>query len=110
MGIAVLVFAIVFNYLAYIIFKNPYAIAISSIIVLFLWYLLGNAYLHWKYKILKDKNTLYILLMTLTFELVTLVRNTIVSLVLYMIVYFTITKLLENKVINYIKEKLGILN
>lgn len=110
LGIAVLVFAIVFNYLAYIIFKNPYAIAISSIIVLFLWYLLGNAYLHWKYKILKDKNTLYILLMTLTFELVTLVRNTIVSLVLYMIVYFTITKLLENKVINYIKEKLGILN
>lgn len=110
LGIAVLVFAIVFNYLAYIIFKNPYAIAISSIIVLFLWYLLGNAYFHWKYKILKDKNTLYILLMTLTFELVTLVRNTIVSLVLYMIVYFTITKLLENKVINYIKEKLGILN
>lgn len=105
LGITVLLFAIVFNYLAYIVFKNPYAIAMSSIVILFLWYLISNAYLRWKYKIEKDKNTLYMLLMTFSFELITLIKNPFISLISYLFIYALITKLLENQVIIYVKEK-----
>lgn len=108
LGIGVLILAIVLNYLAYFIFKDPYAIAISSLVVLFIWYLLSNSYLYKRYTIERNKNTFYMLLMTLVFEFVTLIKNPIISLILYLIVYFGITELLEHKVVEYIKEKIKI--
>lgn len=108
LGISVLAFAIILNYLAYLVFKDPYAIAVSSLVILFIWYLLSNGYLCKLYTIRKNKNTLYILLMTLVFELVTLINNPIIALILYLSIYFVITELLEHRVIEYIKDKIRI--
>ncbi|MCS8610530.1 hypothetical protein EFR40_02795 [Limosilactobacillus fermentum] len=101
-GIVVLIIAVFFNYIIYLVFKSAYAIALSSLIVLFFWYLLDNNYLCTKYKKKSMNNTIYIIIMTISFELVTLVRQPIIAFFSYLIIYILVTFWLEKNVVNFI--------
>lgn len=105
-GIIVLACAVVINYIVYLVFQTPYAIALASLFILFLWYMLNNGYLHMKYKISSDNHTIYMLIMIIVFEFITQLNNYILSFMIYSILYGIITYALENKVCRKIFSKL----
>lgn len=100
LSIFTLLFSIVFTWLIHNIFAGPVAIAYASLISLFFWYLLTNGYLVIKYKIKWRKNTLYILLMFVIFEITTSVDNLCLSFFAYLMLYILIIVLVFGK--NYL--------
>lgn len=97
-GIMILACAVIANYIVYLIFQTPYTIALASLFILFLWYMLNDSYLHVKYKMSSDNHTIYMLVMIITFEFITQLNNYIFSFVIYLILYGIITYTLENNV------------
>lgn len=90
-GIGILLTALILNYLAYLITRSAYGIAISSLLTLLLWYLVTNYYLVRVYKVKSLYNTIYIILMLSAFEIITPLNNKIVSAFLYLTIYVLAT-------------------
>lgn len=96
-SIIILITSVILNVIAYYLTKSSYVIAFVSLIVLIGWFLLLNSYLIREYKIQWRKNTLYLIVMAITFELVTLVDNLYISIFLYIIIYVFLSLLLYRK-------------
>ena len=90
-GITILLLAAILNYLAYIIFRDPYAIAFSSLIVLFIWYILTNHYIEIHYQVNSILNVIYMFLMIVVFEIITVIKQPLSSGTIYIVLYIVIT-------------------
>ncbi|KRM42425.1 integral membrane protein [Limosilactobacillus vaginalis DSM 5837 = ATCC 49540] len=97
-GCFILVFAVVVNTAVYFITHSAISIAIASLIILFTWYLITNRYLATKYGIIYKKNTFYLVIMTLVFEVYVIgIRSIFISILFYFISYCIITLLFYRK-------------
>lgn len=96
-SIIVLILSTILNIIAYFITKSSYVIAFISLIVLMSWFFLLNYYLVKKYKIQWKKNTIYLIVMVIIFESVSLIDNLYISMLIYIIIYLAISLVLYKK-------------
>lgn len=97
--ILMLILSIGFNFLAYYFFGTMEAISWASVIVTFIWYFMGELYLKKKFMIRTLSNNLYMIVMTLTFYIVTLISNIFISLIIYVILLLIISFVFNCKTI-----------
>lgn len=105
-SVIILFIAILANFLAFKIFDSPLAISISSLLVLILWYILAEGYLVRKYHIKWLKNFAYILVVSLSFYIITEEPSYYLGFVIYAVVYLVITLLFYQDLLKTLKEKL----
>ncbi len=87
----ILIFAAVINGIAYYLFKSPVAIAISTLIVTFIWYLLTESYFVNKYHIKWLRNAIYLSVNIMNFEIVSNINNVLLGIILYLFSFVLIT-------------------
>lgn len=90
-NIFILILSVLLNILAYIIFKNTFAISIASIITIIIWYIVCEFYLIKNYKIAYQKNLIYALTILIGFYLITIINNIYFSCLCYLMFYCFIT-------------------
>ena len=96
-SVIILISSTILNIIAYFITKNSYVIAFISLIILMSWFFLLNYYLIRKYKVQWKKNTIYLIVMVIIFESVSLIDNLYISMLIYIIFYFVISLVLYKK-------------
>lgn len=105
-GCFVLIIAIIINSLTYFITRSAIAIAGVSLFILFIWYMLTNGYLVMRYRVACKKNTCYLILMLMIFELtVLLLKNVTAFIFIYSVIYAVVTILFYKKELNELKAK-----
>lgn len=85
-SIVILMFSIFANFIAFTGWKSTVAISIASIISLFIWYIISDAYFIKKYRVQWKKNLAFLILMTTLFYVVTVIENYIVGFVVQAVV------------------------
>lgn len=91
-GIIIFVMAIIFNLIAYLLFRTTSAISIASIVVFFIWYIITQKYFIRTYKVNWKKSFIYILIMMLCFYLTTSnIINVPVGFSVYILSHILIT-------------------
>lgn len=98
-SIVILIISGLANAIAYLLFKSTFAISIASIITMLFWYLYIEQYFVKEFKYDRRKNLLYLIIMMLTFYIITSVPNTYIGFALYTIAYCFITWITYKKVI-----------
>ncbi|MCG0823233.1 hypothetical protein IMAU20013_02978 [Lactiplantibacillus plantarum] len=100
-SITILILSIISNLIVYYFTKEAYAIAVTSLFILICWFFLLNYYLIKNYKIEWRKNTAYLIIMVVIFEIVTIISNFNLSLFLYITLYVTISYVFyKNRITN----------
>lgn len=104
-SIVILFISLVSNIVVYKLWGTPIAISVSSVIIMFIWYLLADYYLMRKYYKRCTKNYFYMTVLILTFYLIANYQpNYFVGLLLYIIVYVASTSILFVKDYNKLKK------
>lgn len=93
----ILVLAMISNGIAYYLFKSPIAIAVSTLIVTFIWYLITEFYFVVKYQIKWIRNAIYLSINILNFEILSNIKNTLLGAILYLLIYIIITVIMYRK-------------
>lgn len=106
-GLFVLALGALFNWIAYRLFDTPEAISIASIVTLFVWLLLSQVYFIKKFGTSPIKNTLYILLLSLSFWLCTTpIINNLIGMLIYIISFGCVTYIMHRTTITKYLRKL----
>lgn len=110
-AIIILLISIGFNLATFFIFKDKNVnvmalISLSSVIVIFMWYILTEQFLIRKYKVKWVKNLIYILLITAAYYLCFFVKKIYLSAMLYLAFYLIITLVLYLKELKKIIDKI----
>ncbi|MEW5568646.1 oligosaccharide flippase family protein [Rossellomorea marisflavi] len=90
-SIVILIASIIINIIAYMIFKSVISISIASIITMLIWYFYIERYFVKNYNYRPVKNTTYMLLMIVVFYGTTSIANNYIGLILYLIIFITLT-------------------
>ena len=93
--VTILVLSIITNFIAYYFFKTPSSISIASVIIMSMWNLIVNIYLHIKIKIKFLFNTIYAIVMIMLFYLFSSFNSWWIGMIGYAI-SFVITTLMFN--------------
>lgn len=93
-GCFALLFTSLLNYFCYKAFHSIHSLAIASLLTLLFWYGIEDIYFRKKYKIKEYKHYLYILIMTITFEVITMTKNDILGILGFVVLYFIISYIL----------------
>lgn len=109
----IILLSVVFNYTCYDIWKNPLAIAYATLLVSFVWFVIGEVDLR-KYK-LNIKEYFYVFSLIIVFLFLGKQDNTIVSFLIFISYVYIMTKILFNDsylylkklIIDYLKKILG---
>lgn len=105
-GFTSLFISAIIGYLAYVMFGTTESIAISSVIAIFIWYVLTEIYFLKIYKINPTKNLVYIILGISTFYIPFFISSIYIGFVLYVLVIFVLTFILyKNLIIKVVKSK-----
>lgn len=94
-SILILLLSTAANGIAYCIFKTTVAISVASIVTMIVWYLYVEQYFVVKYQYFRRKNLIYMLVMMGAFYGITGISNWLVSGLLYAVVFFGLTLLLQ---------------
>lgn len=103
-SIIILVISGIANYISYAVFKTTTAISIASIITMFIWYIIVEMYFIRHYQIKWIRNFLYMVVMVLTFYLVSAIPNYYIGFIVYIVVFLVVTFVLEINNIKKIKK------
>jgi len=90
-SIVILVVSGVFNYAAYAIFKTTVSISVASIITMLIWYVYVEHFFIRQFNVKWVRNFLYMVILMAGFYGITLLDNQIISCVLYVALYVTVT-------------------
>jgi O-antigen/teichoic acid export membrane protein len=105
-GFASLIISTILGFLAYVLFGTTESIAISSVISLFIWYVLTELYFVKVYKVNPMKNLIYIMLGTLVFYLPYFINNIYVGFTTYVVIIVILTIVLyKNLFVKIVKNK-----
>lgn len=96
----ILFISCIFNLFVSEYFKTPEAISIASLIVLIIWFIVGQCYFVKVYNVKWGKNTIYIFIMMSIFYLATIsINNEWVGTITYIILFISITYIMYKDVI-----------
>lgn len=102
----ILAISIVFNTIAYLIFKTTMAISIVSIAALVIWYLLVERYFIVSHGVKWIRNFLYSASLMAGFYLITIINSWWLSMVAYFAYYLAITFFVyKNEIFSFLKKK-----
>lgn len=90
-SVFILCIAIIFDLVAYLIFRNTIAISIVSIIVLLIWYIVVEFYFIKEYKVAWFKNLIYILFIIAIFYSCFSIPTIYLALIIYLMIFLLIT-------------------
>ena len=105
-GLISLVISLILYCVAYYLFKDVIVLAFSSLIALFIWFFIEDYFFRKKYNIIRYKDYFYIILCTLSFQLITDINNMIFSIFLYAVIYLALSYFFEKDYFNFISKKL----
>lgn len=105
-GFASLIISAILGFLAYVLFGTTESIAISSVISLFIWYVLTELYFVKVYKVNPMKNLIYIMLGTIVFYLPYFINNIYIGFTTYVVLIVILTLVLyKNLLVKIVKNK-----
>lgn len=104
-SLAVLVISIIANYIAYVIFGITSAISIASVIILGLWYVIADWYLVKKNGVCNYKNSIYLILIVISFYIISGFENLVIGFVLYVVFWIIISYVLFHNTIKVLKNR-----
>ncbi len=103
-SVIVLIISGLANLFAYLLFKNTVAISVASIITMIFWYVFTEYTLSIKLQIKTCRNLIYMILMMLTFYLISCLTNEWLGLVIYIVAFFLISLCMYRSSLISIKE------
>lgn len=101
-SVIALLFSIIINLLAYYLFKNIKIITYTSIVCLFVWFLINERSLC-KVCTINQKNIFYLVMLTIIFYMINLINKLWLCLILYLLIYLVLTILFYKKYLKEIK-------
>lgn len=90
-SVVVLIISGIANYIAYKIFHTTISISIASILTLVFWYSYVEIYLIKKYRVQWIGNYTYMIIMMISFYLISNIDNWIIGMVVYLVTYILMT-------------------
>ena len=105
-SMCILIISIIANLIAYLIFKTTISISISSIFVMFIWYLIIERYFIKKYNVEWIRNYLYIVVMTALFYLITMLSIWWMAMLIYLLAFIVVSLFFYRDDAKYVYNKI----
>ena len=105
-SLIVLLISGIFNYIAYRLFDTTAAISWASIIVMVFWFFVSESYFIKRFSIPWKRTSIYMIIMMLSFYVITYFDNLVVAFIVYIIAFVVITYVLLNKTIKSFLKKI----
>lgn len=96
-SLVVLAIACLSNAIAYAFWRTPQSISWASVCVMLLWYVIADKYISQKYNASTVKNLTFSLVVTVTFYVISLIKNIVLGLILYLIVLVVVILIFYRK-------------